>query len=108
MFTGDTYPAALLEISDETGVLDLSSASDIQVIWVGEEFTFFGAGVAIWPAEEDPDTIHNWNLTYDFADDDTSEVDVYTPYIVVTWSAGNIQTFIATGYSLTVEAAPVT
>lgn len=107
MYVGDTYPAALLQINDETGVLNLSSATSIEVIWVGADFGFEGAGVAIWPAEADPDEIHNWNLTYDFASGDTEHPDTYIPFIVVTWSAGNIQTFAALGYELVVLEAPV-
>lgn len=107
MYVGDTFPAALFQISDETGVLNLSSASSVQIIWVGDAFTFDGAGAPIWPAETDPDGVHEWNLSYSFAAGDTAHPDTYVPFIAVTWTTGNIQTFPATDYALQVLAAPV-
>jgi hypothetical protein len=106
MYCGDSYPAALLQIQDETGVLNLTAADSVEVQWLGADFEFSGPGLAIWPAEADPNGSSHWNLSYAFASGDTANADVYTPYVVVTWSTGEIETF-PTSDTLTVMAFPV-
>jgi hypothetical protein len=105
MYVGDSYPDARFQVSDETGVLNLSSAESILVEFIGKAYQFSGDGSAVWPATADPDGLHFWNLTYEFASGDTANADVYQPFIVVTWSSEEIETF-ATGDRLTVLALP--
>lgn len=109
MYTGDTNPAALFQVSDETGVLNLSSATSITVKFIGASFNFSGAGTPIWPATPDPGgTGLEWNCSYSFAAMDTSELDTYQIFIVVEWSTGSpnqIETF-PTSDTLKVVALP--
>jgi hypothetical protein len=107
MYIGDTYPDALFQVSDETGVLDLSTASSIEVLFIGKAYEFSGAGYAIQPPEDDPVSDLELNCGYTFADDDTSEADVYQPFVVVTWTSGKIETYPTTDI-LTVKELPQT
>lgn len=105
MWVGDTFPDALFQVEDETGVLDLSTASGIEVQWIGQVHTFSGAGAAIHPPTMDPDGIHEWNCRYVFASGDSAQPDEYEPFVVVTWTTGKVETF-STGDILTVKALP--
>ena len=105
MYVGDTYPSVFLQVSDETGVLNLATASSILVMFKGATYLFSGAGAAHTPSIADPDGVHFWNCSYAFATGDTANVDTYVPYVVVTWTTGNVETF-ATTDTLTVLAAP--
>jgi hypothetical protein len=105
IFANDTYPPILLQLSDETGVLNLSIATSTEVMFIGEEFEFSDPGVAIWPPQEDPDDVHFWNLQSNFATGDTENEDVYAIFVIVTWSTGNIQTF-STPDTLTIMKLP--
>lgn len=99
MFVDDTTPELKGEASDDTGVLDLSTALSLTMNAVGKSFQFSGAATAIQPAEVDGS--NSWNWGYPFAagtavnhsDRDTHNADTYDIYLVVTWSAGNVQTF---------------
>jgi hypothetical protein len=109
MYVGDTYPPIYLQVSDETGVLDLSTAELITIKFEGQLGKFSGEGTAVQPPLADPDTVHHWNCEYVFALGDTSHVDQYAIFVVVTWSAGppaQVETF-PTGDTLTVLAAPL-
>ena len=109
MYVGDTYPDANFQVSDSTGVLDLSTAVSITVKFDGATHTFSGPGVPIWPPNDDPDGLHSWNCVYVFAEGDTATVDNYVPWIIVEWEAGTpnkVETF-PTGDLLIVKAAPV-
>lgn len=105
IYEGDTFPDALFQLSDETGVLDLSSATAIEAEWEGKAFEFDGTCVAITPPIDDPDGTHHWNCRYVFASGDSAAADGYTPFIRVTWTTGKIQTF-ATTDELSVKALP--
>lgn len=105
IYIGDTFPDALFQVEDETGVLDLTGASGIDVQWIGANFEFSGDGAAVNPVIDDPDDIHHWNARYVFAEDDSSEADIYVPFLVVTWTTGKIQTF-PTSDTLIVKAFP--
>jgi len=107
IYAGDTYPVIKLQLSDETGVLDLTPAQSTLVIFDGAEFVFSGYGAAINPPEADPDGIHHWNLQYVLTTGNTANPDVYKIFAKVTWSALNIETF-ATGDTLTITPAPPT
>lgn len=103
IYVGDSYPADEFQISDETGVLNLSAAAGIEVQYIGNTFQFSVTGVAIWPAQQDPVLSYTWNLSATFTSADTAKADVYKIFVVVTWSAGEVQTF-PTGSTLTVLA----
>lgn len=109
MYVGDTNPSAFFQVSDSTGVLNLSSATLITVKFLGATFTFSGTGTPIWPATPDPGGSGlDFNCSYAFAANDTSEIDVYQVFIVVEWSTGSpnqIETF-PTSDTLTVKALP--
>lgn len=103
---GDTYPDVYLSVSDETGVLDLSTAASIEVQFIGAKYEFSGAGAAVQP----PTIVDgvSYNLSYAFAAADTSEADVYAIFAVVTWTTGTpnqVETF-PTSDTLTVKALP--
>lgn len=106
MYVGDTYPDAKFQVSDESGVLDLSTAAAIEIHFIGTNYEFSGAGAAIHPPDTTTDPPLSLNLGYTFASSDTSEVDTYQPFVVVTWTTGKIETF-ATGDELIVKALPV-
>lgn len=110
VYVGDTDPAVMLQVEDSTGVLNLSSATSIEVQFIGANFEFSGTGTPIWPATPDPGGSGlQFNCSYAFAADDTSEVDKYAVFVVVTWSTGSpdqIETF-PTSDTLTVLALPV-
>ena len=105
IYTGDTYPPIKLQVSDETGLLDLTTASGLQAIFDGARFSFSGTATAIDPPEVDPDGIHTWNCQFVPTAVNTSQADVYNIFIKVMWSALNIETF-ATGDTLTILPAP--
>lgn len=108
IFVGDSFPAPELQITDETfnntagTVLNLTSASAIEVYFMGSTFQFSQAGTPIWPATTDPDGTNFWNLSVPITTSQTAEADVYAIYTVVTWSAGQIETF-PSGDTLTIS-----
>lgn len=95
MFQGDSWPALKLEASDDTGVLNLSTASVLTVECVGTHGNIIKTAAAIQPAEADPDGIHHWNATATLSTTDTAVIDDYRVYLKVQWDAGatEIQTF---------------
>ena len=115
MYIGDTAPAALFQVTDETfnetigTVLNLSTATALQTKFIGATHSFNGGvTTAIWPATADPDGIHFWNCQYAFAASDLTTADVYQIFVIVTLSAGppaQVETFALTD-TLTVEALP--
>lgn len=105
IYAGDSFPPILLQVSDETGVLDMSGATSLSVKFDGKTHQFTQTGVAIQPPTVDPDGIHTWNLQCNITTANTSQPDAYNIFVVVTWSAGEIETF-ATGDVLTVLTAP--
>ena len=100
VYIGDTFPAVLLQVSDETlavsGPLNLSTASSITVDFVGKKGTFTSPGTAIWPPQSDPDGVHKWNLLAPLVAGDTAVADTYDIFVVVTWPTNNVQTFPCT------------
>lgn len=110
MYARDTSPDAYFQVTDETGVLDLSTATSIVVKWEGKQFKFSGGtAVALTPPVIDSNGTNHWNLKYEFAANDTINPDVYVPFVVVTWNPGpppQIETF-PTDDNLTILPAPV-
>jgi hypothetical protein len=106
VMVGDTFPEVLLQISDETGVLNLSPAQVIDIQFIGMNYEFSITGTPIWPAQADPGTSNEWNLSGPLTAGDTANADVYQIFVTVTWTSGSVQTF-ATGDTFTVEAFPV-
>jgi hypothetical protein len=109
MTVGDTSPDFRAQLSDASGVITtLGDAEAIHVYFVGQNFEFDGPGHAIDPPVADPGGKFTWNVGYAFAEDDTSEADIYRIRVVVTLSTGTpdqIETFVLTD-KLTVQAPP--
>lgn len=110
VYVGDTSPDARWQLNDKEGVITtLPDAESIDVFFIGQHFQFDGPGYAIDPpAVDGTDT---WNVGYAFAEDDTSEADVYRILIVVTLESGDpdqVETFDMPDDSFTVKARPVT
>lgn len=104
-YVGDTYPPVYLQVSDETGVLNLTTGvTSIAVKFIGATHTFGTAGTTTAVNIVDPDHIHTWNVQYTFAAADTASADVYQIFVVVTYTGG-IETY-ATTDTLTVKALP--
>jgi hypothetical protein len=96
MFAGDTYPAMRGEASDETGVLDLSTAVALEFMADSSAGTIHGTATAIHPPIADADGVHQWNWQYAWAAGDTANVGTYEVYLKVTWSSGppaEVETF---------------
>jgi hypothetical protein len=93
---GDTFPPVYLEVSDETGLRNLTSAISVEVQFVGKLYVFSSVGAAIWPAQTDPDGVHLYNLMCPLTTGDTANVDIFDIFIVVTWASGQVQTFACT------------
>lgn len=88
MQSGETFPPLKLQVEDENGLVDFSTADAIEVRIKGDAGTISGPGVPISPPEADADGIHNWNLQYDFAAGDTDVPTADAPIQVkVTWDA---------------------
>lgn len=99
IYVDDTYPGVKGEASDETGVLDLSSAASLVASFVGATYQFSGSATAIQPPEVDGSNSWNWGYPFaagtasDHHDRDTHNADTYDIYLTVTWSTGLVETF---------------
>lgn len=102
MWVGDNEPPVRLELQDGTDLVDLTTATSIEVLFIGKRYEFSGAGTSINIV--DPDKKHTWNLEYDFAEGDTADPDTYQIFVQVT-DTGGIKTF-STADTLTITALP--
>lgn len=99
IYVDDTTPEVKGEASDDTGVLNLSTATSLVASFIGKTYQFSGSATAIQPAEVDGSNSWNWGYPFaagtavDHSDRDTHNPDTYDVYLTVTWSAGNVQTF---------------
>lgn len=85
---GDTYPPLRGTAKDESGnLLDLSTASALQVILKGKTATITGVPVALTPPETDADGVTKYNWKYVWAAADTSVADTYECALKVTWNS---------------------
>lgn len=102
MWVGDNEPPVRLQLTDGTGLVDLTTATSINVMFIGKRFEFSGPGTPINII--DPDKKHTWNLEYDFAAGDTADPDTYQIFVQVT-DADGVKTFSTTD-TLTITALP--
>lgn len=90
---GDRYPPLRGQASDETGVLDLTTASSLQVRLKSGATLVTGTPVADTPPITDADGIHHWNWHYAWGATDTSVIGIYACELKVTWPSALPQTF---------------
>lgn len=108
MYKGDTAPPVRLHFTADGVVMDLSAASAMVVHFLGQTATFSGTLRPISPAQTDPSGVV-YNSEYDLAANDTSVIDIYRIFVVITWSTGSpnqIQSVESTD-TLQVIAVPV-
>jgi hypothetical protein len=94
MVQGDLYPPMRGQASDETGVLDLTTAASLQFRAKSGATTITGVAVADTPPITDADGVHHWNWHYVWAGADTSVIGTYDVELLVTWAGSKPQHFI--------------
>ncbi len=92
------------QASDETGVLDLTTAASLQFRAKSGATTISGVAEADTPPIADADGIHHWNWHYVWVGTDTSVIGTYSVALVATWAGSKPQHFI--GPTLSIIADP--
>jgi hypothetical protein len=103
MVQGDLYPPMRGQASDETGVLDLTTAASLQFRMKSGATSVTGVAVADTPPITDADGIHHWNWHYIWVAGDTATVGTYFVELVATWAGSKPQHFI--GPTLVIQAS---
>jgi hypothetical protein len=94
MTQGDLYPPMRGQASDETGVLDLTTASSLQFRAKSGATLVSGVAVADTPPIADADGIHHWNWHYTWVAGDTAVAGTYFVELLVTWAGAKPQHFV--------------
>jgi hypothetical protein len=103
MVNGDLYPVMRGQASDESGVLDLTTATSLQFRAKSGATLISGAAVADTPPIADADGVHHWNWHYVWTGADTSVNGTYDVELLVTWPSSKPQHFI--GPTLVIQAS---
>lgn len=103
MTNGDLYPPMRGQASDETGVLDLTTAASLQFRMKSGATLVTGTATADTPPIADADGIHHWNWHYGWTSGDTNTNGTYFCELVATWAGAKPQHFV--GPTLTIQAS---
>ena len=92
---GDTFPPLKVSVADEAGLVDLTTATSVELAARSGVNTINGTMTVIDPPETvDIDGVATQvNARYDFTAGDTDTTGSFTIRVKVTWSAGEIEHF---------------
>lgn len=100
----DTHPDLVVTLSDESGAVDLTSATQVKLIM---KSTVVSPVVTVTGMmTKDPDQVTNTGrASYGWIAEDTATPDTYDAEFEVTWPSSEVQTFPNSGYKeIVIEA----